>query len=168
MDNVTYIPPPPTTSLADYPVNFSSKLRRPRSANRSSNGTLTFRRSSTTPNAQSSSQGDSALLTPNMETSDQAGDTRYAKNQILEVYNQHQAPDPPNGDVNVILDPNWDPVHSNGTSGRGWIRSSDSGDTHGPYGCWDQNGDQRPIALEAMTDSERLVSFPQSVYKVCR
>ena len=123
---------------------------------------MTFRRSSTTTNTQSSSQGESALLSPSIETSEQITGGRYAKHQVLDLYNQYQASNTTNGDVEGILDPSWNPTHSNGTNSRSWVRNSDSGDNHGPYGCWDQAGEQRPISLEALTDAEILVSFSKS------
>ena len=168
MDKIDHrvIPPPPTTFLYNYITNPRRRPRR--DARGSSGGTLTLRRSSTTPLAQSTSQAETPLPSTSSEIPgsvqqpypqlEQATDLRYSKNQLLDIFKAQQASSTTNGHVSRLYENNWDPGHSNGTNGRsGWGKSSDGRDTHGPDVCWDSNGNIRPIGLESMSDLEKNV-----------
>lgn len=85
-------------------------------------------------------------------------DTRYTKSQLLDIYRTQQDPDAPITDVARLFANGWDPGHSNGTNGRGWGKTSDGRDSHGPDVCWNSNGDVHPVGLEEMTPVERAVS----------
>lgn len=155
-----------TVSLFDIAVakNFS----RPRSNNRSTNGgTVTLRRSSTTPHTQATQ--DSTLPTPSTEAPghqqqassasyETSADTRYSKDQLLEIYRAQQESDTHDADVSRLFTESWNPGQTNGTNGRGWGKSNDARDSHGPDVCWDATGSVQPIALEPMSDLEKSVS----------
>jgi PERQ amino acid-rich with GYF domain-containing protein len=151
---------------------FPSRSRRD---NRSTNGTLTFRRSSNAPHIQPS-QAES-LPTPSVEASEDVppppnpsydqsvpADLRYSKARLLDMYKAHRESKDSgasNGDVSRLFEDGWNPGHSNGTNGRAWGKTTDGRETFGPDACWDMNGSQRLISLEEMTDEEKNVSrFP--------
>lgn len=143
-------------------------LYRSRRDARTTNGTLTLRRSSTAPYAQQPSQGDSVLTThssdiqsssqqPTTTLYEQPTETRYSKDQLLDIFRSQQTSDALNGDVSRLFTSTWDPGHSNGANGRGWGKTNDSRETHGPEVCWDQNGSVQPIGLEEMSALEKSV-----------
>ncbi|PQE20524.1 GYF domain-containing protein [Rutstroemia sp. NJR-2017a BBW] len=137
--------------------------------NRSTNGTLTFRRSSNAPHIQPS-QAES-LPTPSVEASEDVppppnpsydqsvpADLRYSKARLLDMYKAHRESKDSgasNGDVSRLFEDGWNPGHSNGTNGRAWGKTTDGRETFGPDACWDMNGSQRLISLEEMTDEEK-------------
>ncbi|KAG9234065.1 hypothetical protein BJ875DRAFT_27427 [Amylocarpus encephaloides] len=133
---------------------------------RATNGTLTLRRSSTTPFAQTSSQGEMLLPTPgpDMQSSqqtsmyEQSTDTRYSKNQLLDIYKGQEEVGVPQRDLSHLFINNWNPEHSNGTNGRsGWGKTNDGRDSYGPEICWDTHGNIRPMGLEEMSEQERIL-----------
>jgi PERQ amino acid-rich with GYF domain-containing protein len=146
------------TSLVDI-----AKKDRPRRTN----GAI-FRRQSNAP-TDTSSQAEPAVQTPSAETQDvqppvnpsyeSSTDPRYTKDRILDIFKTQQNSDAPRRDVSNLYVGNWDPGHSNGTNGRGWGKSHDGRDNHGPTVCWDANGSVQPIGLEEMSEVERSVSF---------
>ncbi|RFU29861.1 hypothetical protein B7463_g6465, partial [Scytalidium lignicola] len=135
---------------------------------RTTNGTLTLRRSSTAPYGQQSSQGDSVLPAQNSDIQgssqqptntmyEQSTETRYSKDQLLDIFRSNQGSETANGDVSRLFTSTWDPGHSNGANGRGWGKTNDSRETHGPEVCWDQNGTVQPIGLEEMSALEKSI-----------
>ncbi|RDL30795.1 GYF protein [Venustampulla echinocandica] len=135
---------------------------------RSTNGTLTLRRSSTTPFASTASQGESQLSTSSSEiqSSQQASnsaydlptDARYSKNQLLDIYRAQEDPGAANGEISRLFVNNWNPERSNGANGRsGWGKSNDGRDTYGPEICWDINGSVRPVGLQEMAEEEKIL-----------
>ncbi|CAG8962307.1 hypothetical protein HYFRA_00005362 [Hymenoscyphus fraxineus] len=132
---------------------------------RATNGTLTLRRPSTTPFAPASSQGEAPLATPtaDMQPSqyEHSTDTRYSKNQLLDIYRAQEESGGLQGDVSRLFVNNWNPEQSNGTNGRtGWGKSGDGRDSYGPEACWDTNGLIRPVGLEEMSEQEKVVGEP--------
>jgi PERQ amino acid-rich with GYF domain-containing protein len=141
---------------------------RSRRDGRSANGTLTLRRSSTTPLGQASQTApatdnaaqhpttvDTApVLTSNFE----AGPVRYSKNDLLEMYRTQKTGD----DLSRLFISGWDPAHVNGGNVRGWGKTSDNPVPQEPGACWDQNGETAPMALQAFSTEEKEVSCQSS------
>jgi PERQ amino acid-rich with GYF domain-containing protein len=151
-------------------------VSRPRRENRGPNGTLTLRRSSTTPHGSSTSQTNQMDPMPTSDTTFAQSqqypehgnastvENRYSKNKLLDIYKNQQALDELSGDISRLFVNNWEPGHSNGTNGRGWGKGIDSRDhNNGPDICWDQNGQVQPIGLEEITLEEREVSVKRSI-----
>lgn len=152
---------------SQMPSSFASAAagsRDPRSArgdgssgdwgrNNRTNGTVTLRRSSTTPFAKSSS-GSAPLPTPT-EVPYSTNSERYGKNQLLDIFRAQENLEASNRDVASLFAANWNP-NSNGTNGRGW-GVHDSRDSNGPDICWDANGSVHPIGLDEMTESEKEI-----------
>jgi PERQ amino acid-rich with GYF domain-containing protein len=168
--NTGPMPPPPKTTIYDYLANPKISRNRARRENRPSNGTVTLRRSSTTPVAQASSQGEPPLPTPSAESSlsyqqlnpiyDQSTDFRYSKSQLLDFYRAQVESGAANGDISHLYENGWDPKQSNGANGRSsWGKSSDGRDTQGPSIAWEPKGNIQPIGLEEMTEEEKIVGY---------
>lgn len=169
--NTGIIPPPPKTTLYDYCANPKVSRNRARRENRPSNGTVTLRRSSTTPVAQVSSHIEPPLPTPSAETPssyqqlnqgyDQQSEFRYSRNQLLEIYKQQQESGALERDISHLYEPGWDPRQSNGANGRSsWGKSTDGRDSYGPNIAWEPKGNVLPISLDEMTEEEKLVGEP--------
>ncbi|KAL7821332.1 hypothetical protein V8C44DRAFT_314264 [Trichoderma aethiopicum] len=128
---------------------------------RSANGTLTFRRSSTTPLSQSSNPppaNDNAVQPPSVEeaplaqpTTYEIGPSRYSKDDLLEMYQSQR----PTGNVSHLFIPGWDPSNSGGAAARGWGKSNENHVPQDPGTCWDANGQTTPIGLSAFTEEEK-------------
>ena len=133
------------------------------------NGAILSRRQSSTPHGQSS-QSDSTIQPLSAETQDAqpqvnpsfepSTDTRYSKEMLLDILKAQASSDETNSDVSRLFSETWNPGHSNGTNGRGWGKSHDGRDNHGPNICWESSGSVQPISLEEMTEVERNVSSP--------
>lgn len=54
----------------------------------------------------------------------------------------------------------WNPNHVNGSSARGWGKTSDNHVPQEPGACWDQNGDTAPMGLQELSIEEKEVSQP--------
>lgn len=86
-------------------------------------------------------------------------DTRYSKNQLLDIYRAQEESGGLQADVSRLFVNNWNPEQSNGTNGRAsWGKSGDGRDSYGPEACWDTNGLIRPVGLEEMSEQEKVVS----------
>ncbi|KAI9731608.1 MAG: hypothetical protein M1818_007738 [Claussenomyces sp. TS43310] len=147
----------------------------PRRETRGTNGTLTLRRSSTTPHGAPSNQtSQSDIVAPlsSLDATpgpsqqyqshglDPSGGGRYSKIDLLEIYRNQQNLEISNDDVSRLFANNWDPIHSNGNTARGWGKSTDSRDHHyGPEICWDQSGEVQPIGLEDISALEQTASL---------
>lgn len=137
--------------------------------NARSNGTAVLQlgggRRSSTALHNSTSQPDTASPAPASEAHmsqvggqpmlDQPMDNRFSKEQLLDIYRSQHASDFPTKDVSSLYVNGWDPGHSNGANGRGWGKSGDGRDTHGPHICWDENGSVPLMSLQEMTDLEK-------------
>ncbi|RBR24438.1 uncharacterized protein FIESC28_02729 [Fusarium coffeatum] len=132
---------------------------------RSANGTLTFRRSSTTPIGQPSSQPppstDHAVQPPaTAESPVTASDStyelppaRYTKEELIDIYRSQK----PAVDVSHLLAPGWNPGQVNGHAPRGWGKPNDNHIPQEPGACWDDSGDSTPMGLQDMSMEEREV-----------
>ncbi|KAK3338704.1 hypothetical protein B0H65DRAFT_474504 [Neurospora tetraspora] len=149
-----------------------------------SNGTRTFRRSSTTPfNNQSAAASNSTDATQNPALDSNSinntssasqpappapdqqqqnnqqqhnpGPLRYSKDELYEIY-KHSAEAANNIDMSSLFAPSWNPNQTNGTASRLWGKTGDSPHVpQDPTVCWDPNGTVKPIGLEPMTAEER-------------
>ncbi|KAF5666347.1 GYF domain-containing protein [Fusarium heterosporum] len=129
---------------------------------RSTNGTLTFRRSSTTPLGQPSSQPppstDHAVQHPATESpvsvsasTYEVPPTRYTKDDLLAVFRPQQSGE----DVTHLFASGWNPGQVNGHAPRGWGKSNDNHIPQEPGACWDDSGDITPIGLQDMSLEEK-------------
>ncbi|UKZ80419.1 hypothetical protein TrVFT333_008178 [Trichoderma virens FT-333] len=127
---------------------------------RSANGTLTFRRSSTTPLSQSSNPppaSDNAVQLPTVEapiaqpTTYEVGPSRYTKDDLLEMYQSQR----PGGNPSHLFISGWDPSNVSGSGVRGWGKSNENHVPQDPGTCWDFNGDTAPIGLSGFSQDEK-------------
>lgn len=88
-------------------------------------------------------------------------DTRYSKEQLLDLYKAQQSSE---GGFKDAL-PNlyvggWQPDTANGVGSASWGRTEQGRDTQsGPEICWDKEGSVEPLGLVEMDDEEREVCF---------
>lgn len=92
-------------------------------------------------------------------TAEQSAENRFSKEQLLDIYRSHQTSEFPAKDVSSLYVNGWDPGHSNGANGRGWGKSGDGRETHGPHICWDDNGSVPLLSLQEMSDLEKAVGL---------
>ncbi|KAM0187458.1 hypothetical protein ACHAPA_008356 [Fusarium lateritium] len=129
---------------------------------RSTNGTLTFRRSSTTPLGQPSSQPppstDHAVQHPAAESpvstsasTYEVPATRYTKDELLDMFR----PQKPGEDATHLFAQGWNPGQVNGHAPRGWGKSNDNHIPQEPGACWDDVGDITPMGLQDMSLEEK-------------
>ncbi|KAJ3553405.1 hypothetical protein NPX13_g10893 [Xylaria arbuscula] len=159
-------------SRGDGRGNASGEWSRPA---RTMNGTLTFRRTSTTPSSQALNQQNmsepvSAPDDPSIIAAMPVGSTvvedaaprRYSRDDMLSMFSHvqqdlrsHQP------DVSAFFVSGWNPGHANGISARGWGKSTDSHVLpQEPDICWDTSASTKPIGLEEMTSEEREAGLP--------
>ncbi|KAM0276482.1 hypothetical protein ACHAQH_006709 [Verticillium albo-atrum] len=109
------------------------------------NGTLTFRRSSTTPGqtSHSATPSDHAFpQTPLEPTTPSVSGVasydfasqpaQYAKQSILELFQDAASQQ----ESSEVLEPGWAPGHVNGNSSRGWGKASHTHANQDPNSCW--------------------------------
>ncbi|KAK6853767.1 hypothetical protein PG995_010579 [Apiospora arundinis] len=123
---------------------------------RSTNGTLTFRRSSTTP-SQSMSQSNvpsEAVPSSTAPPESHAVPSQYSREEMLTIYDRLE----PSGDASSLFVSGWNPGHVNGnnTATRGW---GNRNDTHvlpqEPDLCWDASASTIASNLRDLTAEER-------------
>ncbi|KAI5457121.1 hypothetical protein BGZ63DRAFT_428545 [Mariannaea sp. PMI_226] len=130
---------------------------------RSINGTLTFRRSSTTPLGQPSSQPpaptDNAVqppasfdnpIAPLLATQELAP-ARYTKEDLLDMFRLQKGSD----NASRLFIPGWNPAQVNGVAPRGWGKSNENHIPQEPGACWDQIGDSTPMGLQELSLEEK-------------
>ena len=148
----------------------------PRSRARTNGATQTFRRSSAATSL--SQQRDSTQSSVNPPTSSgnvyvpphlnsnyqstygrngSSSDTRYSKDQLLELFRAQSKSGSLNANVNDLLLDGWTPG-MNGTSNGGWGKRDDHKDVAGPEICWERDGGVQPMALLEMSSEEKEVS----------
>ncbi|KAH6989318.1 hypothetical protein BKA56DRAFT_476885 [Ilyonectria sp. MPI-CAGE-AT-0026] len=129
---------------------------------RSTNGTLTFRRSSTTPLGQPSSQPPTSIdhavqFLAGVETSmaqpltQELGPARYTKDDLLDMFRPQKGHDT----SSRLFIPGWNPGHVNGHPPRGWGKTNDNHIPQEPGACWDQIGDSTPMGLQDLSLEEK-------------
>ncbi|KAF6810655.1 GYF domain-containing protein mpd2 [Colletotrichum sojae] len=127
------------------------------------NGTLTFRRSSTTPgqasqpaasseNPYSASTVDSSAMsqTPGGASYDYPTPSQYEKDSILGLYRNGHA----DIDASRVLEPGWTPGQTNGGATRGWGKTNNNHNSQDPSSCWNPLGDTHPIGINGMSGEE--------------
>ncbi|GAO17358.1 hypothetical protein UVI_02038780 [Ustilaginoidea virens] len=134
---------------------------RSRRDGRSANGTLTLRRSSTTPVSQASQPTPSvdnavqhpvvAETTSALPSTYEPGPARYSKDDLLEMFRSQKISDDPSR----LFISGWDPSHVNGGNVRGWGKSNDNYVPQEPGACWDPNGDNTPLGLHSLSTEEK-------------
>lgn len=142
-------------------------LNRPR---RTNGATQTFRRPSLATNISSSNSNQNhpresgqapqpgVYVPPHRNGS--YVDTRYSKNQLLDLFRFKQESDGALKDgLASLYMAGWEPSTSNGASASGWNRRDEQAKEHapGPEVCWDRDGATAPISLLDMSDEEREV-----------
>ncbi|TGJ82527.1 hypothetical protein E0Z10_g6253 [Xylaria hypoxylon] len=147
--------------------NASGEWSRPA---RTMNGTLTFRRTSTTPSSQAFNQpnqsepvapsDDPAILAAMPVGStvvEDAAPRRYSREDMLSLsHNMHQDSAFQQPDVSSLFVPGWNPGHANGVASRGWGKPADPHVLpQEPDMCWDEAGSTRAISLQEMTTEEK-------------
>ncbi|KAI0804296.1 hypothetical protein GGR55DRAFT_659390 [Xylaria sp. FL0064] len=147
--------------------NASGEWPRPA---RTMNGTLTFRRTSTTPssqafNQQSSSEpvapsDDPAVISAMPVGSTAVEDTssrRYSRDEMLSIFSSMQQDSRfQQPDVSAFFVSGWSPGHTNGVASRGWGKPTDSHVLpQEPDMCWDAAGSTKAIGLQDMTAEEK-------------
>ena len=153
-------PPPRLDTCADH----ANRLRRD---GRPANGTLTFRRSSTTPIGQSSQApppADNAVQPSSVEpatahpASFENGPSRYSKEHLLEMYRAAH----PSDDPSRLFISGWDPDHVNGNTARPWGKTNENHVPQEPGACWEPNGDTMPMGLQEPSAEEKEVRSDNS------
>ncbi|KAI1490121.1 hypothetical protein F5X96DRAFT_572025 [Biscogniauxia mediterranea] len=137
---------------------------------RSTNGTLTFRRTSTTPSSQSLNQmqnpesAQSASADPAVISAMPVGSTvvdslaapKYSRDEILSIFNISQESNSHQPDVSDLFVAGWNPGQANGATARGWGKP---GDSHvvpqDPDICWDTSGTTKAVGLQEMSPEEK-------------
>jgi len=86
-------------------------------------------------------------------------DTRYSKDQLLELFRAQQSGDGGLKDgLHGLYVGGWQPDIANGATSAGWGRSEhDRNAQPGPDICWDKHGHSEPLGLVEMDDEEREV-----------
>ena len=140
---------------------------RSRRDGRSANGTLTLRRTATTPIGQGAQStpssehpmqhsGPSDAAATQSSTFD-GGAIRYTRDDLLAVFRSQKGGEDPSR----LFIPGWDPSHVNGSRARGgWGNSLESHVPQDPGACWAQNGDSTPIGLHGLSSDEKEVRIP--------
>ncbi|KAI0450043.1 hypothetical protein F5B21DRAFT_517708 [Xylaria acuta] len=134
------------------------------------NGTLTLRRTSTTPSSQAFSQpnpsesvapsDDPAILAAMPVGStvvENAAPARYTREDMLSILsNMQHDPRAQQPDVSTLFVAGWNPGHANGASSRGWGKPAESHVLpQEPDMCWDTAGSTKAIGLQEMTADEK-------------
>ena len=88
-------------------------------------------------------------------------DTRYSKEQLLDLYKVQQSSDGGLRDgLASLYVGGWQPDVPNGVATGSWGRSDNSRDSQsGPDICWDRDGSIEPLGLLEMDDEEKEVWF---------
>lgn len=86
-----------------------------------------------------------------------SSDTRYSKDQLLEMFKSQDRAGPTATNINDLLVDGWTPESTNGASNGGWGKRDDHKDA-GPEICWDHEGAVHPLALIEVTEEELEVS----------
>jgi PERQ amino acid-rich with GYF domain-containing protein len=130
---------------------------RSRRDGRSANGTLTLRRSSTTPLSQSSQTPapvDNAVQPPSAEPSAvELSPARYSKEDLLDMYRPQRISEDPSR----LFMQGWNPGHVNGGAVRAWGKSNENHVPQEPGACWDVNGESTPMGHQGLTSDEKEV-----------
>lgn len=138
-------------------------ISRSRRDGRSANGTLTLRRTSTTPLSQTPqppASADNAVQLPGLEQSPVAQQTtyelspaRYSKEELLAMSQFPRSRE----NVSRLFSNGWDPDQVNAGGSRAWGKSNENHVPQEPGACWDEHGDSVPLGLQPLTAEEKEV-----------
>ncbi len=92
-----------------------------------------------------------------LSRSSAGSETRYSKDQLLELFKIHEKSGPSNGNVNELFMDGWSPGANLGNENGSWGKKDDQRESAGTYSCWDSEGTIKPISLYEMNDEEREV-----------
>lgn len=151
---------------------------RSRRDGRSSNGTLTFRRPSATPQSLSQSSAiaesplqtpipDPALASPTPPAPTSIGAARYSKEQLLELSRSAGGAQP---DVSRLFMDGWSPGagHVNGGASRGWGKPTEYNTGPEADMCWSSEAGAKPLGLQEMSAEEKEVRRrPHAPMAIC-
>lgn len=98
-------------------------------------------------------------MPPHLNANRAAADTRYSREQLLDLYREQKEAGELSGGLEQLLVGDWTDSLSNGMSSARWSRREEnrSEHAHGPEACWERNGSTEPLALFDMTDEEKEV-----------
>ena len=147
---------------------------RSRRDGRSTNGTLTFRRASATPQSLSQSSAlpesvlptspaDSLLASHTATAPTNIGAARYSKDQLLGLFTPTGAPQE---DVSRLFMDGWNPGHINGGASRGWGKTQEYNTGPDSDMCWNGGAEEKPLSFRDMSTDEkevRLFRIPMPV-----
>lgn len=92
-------------------------------------------------------------------------DTRYSKEQLLNLYKAQRDSGALNKNVAEYFAADWNPRPDTSPVNGAWGRREDSKDnSSGPEVCWDHGGQMEPLGLVDMTDEEKEVGLPPLVF----
>lgn len=142
-------------------------LVRSRRDGRSSNGTLTFRRASATPQSLSQSSNvpeqvmptspaDPSLASQIPPAMSNPSAARYSKDQLLDLFRTNGGSQ---DDVSHLFMDGWHPGagHMNGSATRGWGKTPEYNTGPDSDLCWSGDAGARPLALQDMSADEKEV-----------
>ncbi|WYZ44804.1 hypothetical protein EsH8_VIII_000120 [Colletotrichum jinshuiense] len=128
------------------------------------NGTLTFRRSSTTPGQPSQPAASSenafpatpldsgaAPPTPGAATYDYSAPSQYMKESIIGLFKNGAA----ETDASNVYESGWIPGQTNGGATRGWGKSNNNHNSQDPAACWNPRGDSHPVGVSGLSEEEK-------------
>ncbi|OLN87490.1 GYF domain-containing protein mpd2 [Colletotrichum chlorophyti] len=128
------------------------------------NGTLTFRRSSTTPGqaSQPAASSENAFPTTSLESGaipqtpgvasyDYPSSSQYVKESILGVFKNGAA----ETDASNVFEAGWTPGQTNGGAARGWGKSNNNHNSQDPAACWNPRGDSLPVGVNGLSEEEK-------------
>jgi PERQ amino acid-rich with GYF domain-containing protein len=96
-----------------------------------------------------------SLATPGSRSSG-ANETRFSKEQMLELYKNSLESRSMNGDIQAILTEGWQPGATSNASNGSWSRKDENKDhIAGPDVCWELGGVIDPLSLKSMTEEEK-------------
>lgn len=128
-------------------------------------------RDSSQPASASTPTAGGAYIPPHMSSNTSSiarnGDSRYSKEQLLELYKVQREQGSLSKNVEEYFVADWDPHTSSASSNGAWGKRDDhKPSSAGPEVCWDHGGQVEPLGLAVMSDSEkevRLSFLPISV-----
>jgi PERQ amino acid-rich with GYF domain-containing protein len=104
-----------------------------------------------------------AYIPPHLNSSYQsrngsAGDSRYSKEQLLNIYKSQRESGTLGKNVEDFFVADWNPHEETPAVNGAWGKREDPKDTPlGPGVCWDREGQFEPLGLTDMNDDEKEV-----------
>jgi PERQ amino acid-rich with GYF domain-containing protein len=91
-----------------------------------------------------------------------ASETRFSKEQLLEIY---KAMAESCWNLDDVLNEGWIPGMAGNAGSGSWGRRDDQRDGAGAEICWDHEGLIQPISLLKMTEEEKEVFGPTPIFR---